>query len=115
MGYFEKLSGKARPVQTAQEPKAPPVEPVQEAQPVPVPQDAAPVPVEQEQPKPELAPAPDSEDTKEAHANDTAAREAHEAAEAKRKAEWDAKQAQKRADDDPGGRPGQAAGAVVCS
>lgn len=101
MGYFEKLSGKTRPVQTAQEPKAPPVEPVQEVQPVPAPQEvipAAPVPTEQEPPKPEPAPAPDSKDTKEAPADDTAAREAHEAAEAKRKAEWDAKQAQKRAE-----------------
>lgn len=102
MGYFEKLSGgKARPVQTAQEPKAPPVEPVQEAQPVPVPQEvipAAPVPVAQEQPKPKPRPAPDSEDTKETPADDAEERRAHEAAEAKRKAEWDAKQAQKRAE-----------------
>lgn len=101
MGYFEKLNGgKARPVQTAQEPKAPPVEPVQEAQPAPAPQEVIPaalVPAEQEPPKPAPAPVP-APDSKEAHADDTAARDAHEAAEAKRKAEWDAKQAQKRAE-----------------
>lgn len=98
MGYFEKLSGGAsRPIQAVQEPEAPSVP----AEPVPVPQEAAPavpatVPV-QEPTKPEADPASASEDVKEAPADDTAEREAHEAAEARRKAEWDAEQEKKRA------------------
>lgn len=100
MGYFEKLSGGAsRPVQAAQEPKTPPA-PVQEAQPVPQ-EVPAPVPAEQEPPKADAAPVPEAaqvtEDVKEAPADDAAERRAHEAAEAKRKAEWDAQQAQRQA------------------
>lgn len=102
MGYFEKLSGGAsRPTQAAQEPKTPPApaEPVQEAKPMPQ-EVPAPVPAEQEPPKADAAPVPEAaqapEDAKKAP-DDAAERRAHEAAEAKRKAEWDARQAEKRA------------------
>lgn len=99
MGYFEKLSGGAsRPVHAAQEPKTPPA-PVQEAQPMPQEVPAS-VPAEQEPPKTDAAPVPEAaqapEDAKEAP-DDAAERKAHEAAEAKRKAEWDAQQERKRA------------------
>lgn len=99
MGYFERISGGAsRPIQAAPEPEAPsvPAEPVQEAQPILVPQEAAPVPA-QEPTKPEADPAPVPVDAKEAPADDTAERQAHEAAEARRLAEWEAGQERKRA------------------
>lgn len=97
MGYFEKLSGGAsRPIQAVWEPEAPPVP--AEPQPIPVPQEAAPavpVPAEREPTKPEASPP--SENVKEVPADDTAERRAHEAAEARRKADWEAGQERKRA------------------
>lgn len=93
MGYFEKLSGGAsRPVHAAQEPKTPPA-PVQEAQPMPQEVPAS-VPAEQEPPKTDAAPVPEAAQVT---ADDAAEHRAHEAAEAKRKAEWDVQQERKRA------------------
>ena len=127
MGYLTKLSGRTCPIQTAREPEttpapARPVPAPQEA----VPAAPAPAAVQEpskaepavavEAPLPETAPkevkqeAPQPGDTPmepiqldgpvatdNAPPDDTAARKAHEAAEAKRKAEWDAKQAARKA------------------
>ena len=119
MGYLTRLSAGAmdQPIHTAQQPPAkaahdtPPVglvkEPAAEAEPAAV----------AEAPRPETAPAPKAGATQEskevpqvggapvapiqldgpAAPDDTAARKAHEAAEAKRRAEFDARQAAKRA------------------
>ena len=107
MGYLTRLSGRTSPVQTAKIPPAP-AEPVHVAPPVPVPEiiPAAPAP---EPPKAEAvaaveAPQPEAAPSVEpiqldgpAAPDDTAARQAHEAAEAKRKAEWGAMQSAKKA------------------
>lgn len=127
MGYLTKLSGRTGPIQTAREPEttpapARPVPAPQEA----VPAAPAPAAVQEpskaepavavEAPLPETAPkevkqeAPQPGDTPmepiqldgpvatdNAPPDDTAARKAHEAAEAKHKAEFDAKQAARKA------------------
>ena len=107
MGFFSEIVSEARKSSVPSQSAAP--EPPQEAPPapdqtasMPAPTLAKPEPVPEQEtapaasmPPPELkldtkqdaVPAPD----------DTAARQAHEAAEAKRKAEWDAKQAEKKA------------------
>ena len=107
MGFFSEIVSEARKSSVPSQSAAP--EPPQEAPPapdqtasMPAPTLAKPEPVPEQEtapaasmPPPELkldtkqdaVPAPD----------DTAARQAHEAAEAKRKAEWDAKQAKKKA------------------
>ena len=107
MGFFSEIVSEARKSSVPSQSAAP--EPPQEAPPapdqtayMPAPTQAKPEPVPEQEtapaasmPPPELkldtkqdaVPAPD----------DTAARQAHEAAEAKRKAEWDAKQAEKKA------------------
>ena len=107
MGFFSEIVSEARKSSVPSQSAAP--EPPQEAPPapdqtasMPAPTPAKPEPVPEQEtvpaasmPPPELkldtkqdaVPAPD----------DTAARQAHEAAEAKRKAEWDAKQAEKKA------------------
>ena len=107
MGFFSEIVSEARKSSVPSRSAAP--EPPQEAPPapdqtasMPAPTLAKPEPVPEQEtapaasmPPPELkldtkqdaVPAPD----------DTAARQAHEAAEAKRKAEWDAKQAEKKA------------------
>ena len=107
MGFFSEIVSEARKSSVPSQSAAP--EPPQEAPPapdqtasMPAPTLAKPEPVPEQEtapaasmPPPELkldtkqdaVPAPD----------DTAARQTHEAAEAKRKAEWDAKQAEKKA------------------
>ncbi len=107
MGFFSEIVSEARKSSVPSQSAAP--EPPQEAPPapdqtasMPAPTPAKPEPVPEQEtapaasmPPPELkldtkqdaVPAPD----------DTAARQTHEAAEAKRKAEWDAKQAEKKA------------------
>lgn len=107
MGFFSEIVSEARKSSVPSQSATP--EPPQEAPPapdqtasMPAPTLAKPEPVPEQEtapaasmPPPELkldtkqdaVPAPD----------DTAARQAHEAAEAKRKAEWDAKQAKKKA------------------
>lgn len=107
MGFFSEIVSEARKSSVPSQSATP--EPPQEAPPapdqtasMPAPTLAKPEPVPEQEtapaasmPPPELkldtkqdaVPAPD----------DTAARQAHEAAEAKRKAEWDAKQAEKKA------------------
>lgn len=107
MGFFSEIVSEARKSSVPSQSAAP--EPPQEAPPapdqtasMPAPTLAKPEPVPEQEtapaasmPPPELkldtkqdaVPAPD----------DTAARQAHETAEAKRKAEWDAKQAEKKA------------------
>lgn len=107
MGFFSEIVSEARKSSVPSQSAAP--EPPQEAPPapdqtasMPAPTLAKPEPVPEQEtapaasmPPPELkldtkqdaVPAPD----------DTAARQAYEAAEAKRKAEWDAKQAEKKA------------------
>ena len=107
MGFFSEIVSEARKSSVPSQSAAP--EPPQEAPPapdqtasMPAPTLAKPEPVPEQEtapaasmPPPELkldtkqdaVPAPD----------DTAARQAHEAAEAKRKAEWEAKQAEKKA------------------
>ena len=121
MGYLTKLSGKVCPIQTVPEPKPAPAEPVHEAQSVLAPQEAIPadpVPAVQEPVAAVEASQLDTTPKEEAEQevqqsvdtpvepiqldspsapDDTAAKKAHEAAEAKRKAEFDAKQAAKKA------------------
>lgn len=98
MGYFEKLSGGMTRPTPEPEAQPTPSEPIQEAQPVPapilepVPQGDAPADQKPTKPK-----GGATEDTGDATADDTAARQAHEAAEAQRKAEWDAEQEKKKA------------------
>lgn len=86
MGYFSELNREQSAQLGIFEADAP-EEPENSTSPASAPQEqAAPAPG----PAPEPTPAPD---------DDTAARQAHEAAEAQRKAEWDAAQAKKRAEE----------------
>ena len=107
MGFFSEIVSEARKSSVPSQSAAP--EPPQEAPPapdqtasMPAPTLAKPEPVPEQEtapaasmPPPELKLDP-KQDAVPA-LDDTAARQAHEAAEAKRKAEWDAKQAEKKA------------------
>ena len=118
MGFFAEIASAARrsgraaapPQPAASEQGAlPPVAPPESDPPAPAPKPVppqpkpAPVPEQKERPPEPSAHTPPPPEVKLAvgdaapAANDDAKRKAHEAAEAKRKAEWDAKQAEKRA------------------
>ena len=114
MGFFSEIASEARRNSHAGAPPQPaaPEQPCalpREAPPEPTPAAPKPAPAP---PAPEPAPAPEQPPAPSAHTpppevkltaaenavpDDTAARQAHEAAEAKRKAEFDAKQAEKKA------------------
>ncbi len=114
MGFFSEIASEARRNSHAGAPPQPaaPEQPCalpREAPPEPTPAAPKPAPAP---PAPEPAPAPEQPPAPSAHTpppevkltaaenavpDDTAARKAHEAAEAKRKAEFDAKQAEKKA------------------
>lgn len=109
MGFFSEIASEARRSSRSGAPPQPaaPERPEQRVPPQEAPPEPAPA-------APEPAPAPEQPSTPSAHTppppevkltvgdtapapDDTAARQAHEAAEAKRKAEFDAKQAEKKA------------------
>ena len=117
MGFFAEIASEARrsgrrgaPPQPAA-PEPPERQPTSPPEPVPAPAEPAPAPATPasvpapEQPETPAPPKPDPApelklDTTQGVApapDDTAARQKHEAAEAKRKAEWDTKQAEKKA------------------
>ena len=107
MGFFSEIVSEARKSSVPSQSAAP--EPPQEAPPAPDPAASMPAPtLAKPEPVPEQETAPAASmpppelklDTKQDAVpapDDTAARQTHEAAEAKRKAEWDAKQAEKKA------------------
>lgn len=107
MGFFSEIVSEARKSSVPSQSATP--EPPQEAPPapdqtasMPAPTLAKPEPVPEQETAPAASmPPPELKlDTKQDAVpalDDTAARQAHEAAEAKRKAEWDAKQAKKKA------------------
>ena len=112
MGYLTKLSAgtAGQPVQTAPKPPAPVVSTAPEEVPrepsqtntvstveMSAEQEPAPAPRAEAAPSAHTPPPPEPKLTVTQPQDDTAARQAHEAAEAKRKAEFDAKQAEKRA------------------
>lgn len=107
MGFFSEIVSEARKSSVPSQSAAP--EPPQEAPPAPDQTASMPAPtLTKPEPVPEQETAPAASmpppelklDTKQDAVpapDDTAARQTHEAAEAKRKAEWDAKQAEKKA------------------
>lgn len=112
MGYLTKLSAgtAGQPVQTAPKPPAPVVSTAPEEVPrepsqtstvstveVSAEQEPTPAPRAEAAPSAHTPPPPEVKLSVTQPQDDTAARQAHEAAEAKRKAEFDAKQAEKRA------------------
>lgn len=113
MGFFAEIASEARrsgrtaapPQPTALEQRVPPREAPPASKPEPAPPAPepvpAPVPEQQEQPPEPSAHTPPPPEVKlaveDAAPDDDAKRKAHEAAEAKRKAEFDAKQAEKKA------------------
>ena len=107
MGFFSEIVSEARKSSAPSRSAAP--EPPQGAlpapdqtasMPAPTPAKPEPVPEQETAPAASMPPPELKLDTKQDAVpapDDTAARQAHEAAEAKRKAEWDAKQAEKKA------------------
>ena len=114
MGFFSEIASEARrntrsaatslpaaPEQGALPQEAPPQPTPAEPKPEPAPTALEPTPAPEQPPEPSAPPPPPPEGkldvAKDAAPDDDARRKAHEAAEAKRKAEFDAKQAEKKA------------------